>query len=128
MADHPSSAVTGNTPAERRIIAGAVAGNGAPTSTTPQMANVLMFTNYDIVAQATVNSYDFLVWWFYKDAGIYILDTSLGVAGVNSVTVAGGGRAVTAPSAASGVYVQVQNFAAGGIADVWAIGRGSRRP
>lgn len=127
MADHGRSLKPADTAALRRLVAGAVAGNGAPTTSDQQMCAAGINADVDIVADCQAGTYDFKVWYWYDHAETWVQDLSIGTAGTVSVTTAGA-RAVLNTSAASGIYVEVGNFAAAAAASVWAIGRGPRRP
>ena len=124
---YPKSLVAGSTAAARRVIADAVAANGVPT-TSADALNIFQFRSIDVVAKCTGGggSYDFLVWWYYGVADEWVYDTWVGT---TSISTAGGveGFPIALGSIfsreADGVYLEVKNFAGGGSADLWLIGR-----
>ncbi len=121
--DQPHSVISGVDPQARALVFAAVADNTAPTVSTDQMFPVGMNARIDIVTSETAGgTYQWTLWWWYSDAGIWVPDLTLtNVACAANSTSAG----ITSPSAASGAYVQVHTFAAGGEANVWGIARGT---
>lgn len=126
MLKSAQSLISGSTAASRRIVAGAVADNGAPT-TGSQFTPIGHLDAIDLVASCAVGggSFDVKVWWYYADADKIVYDDDLGAV---AVSTAGGAEVFAilggaSPRCASGVYVQTDNFAGGGTASVWLIGR-----
>lgn len=110
----------------RRILAAVAAANGAPTADTPAIPSMGRFEAIDCVARCTGagGSYDVHVWWWYETAQLWVYDTVLGA---QAVTTAGGpvSRPIfNSPNyrTANGIYLELRNFAGGGVADVWLSG------
>ena len=114
----------------RRVVAAGTVANGAPTAGGQQMVALGLYSAIDVVAQCTGagGSYDFRAWFYYADADKWVLDDSLGTGGAVSVSTAGGIEVeaiLNSPNfrCATGVYVETTNFAGGGVANIWLIGR-----
>ena len=116
-----------NTTTSRAVIFEAAAANSAPTTSDKQMVGMGTFSAVDLVLQCTVGggSFDAKVWWWYEAVGAWVLDTAIGT--VSMTTVIGTKRvAIVTPASvpcASGCYVEVLNFAGGGKASAWLVGR-----
>ncbi|MBM4345864.1 MAG: hypothetical protein FJ100_21030 [Deltaproteobacteria bacterium] len=115
----PTTATT----AQKALFTAVLVDNGPPVfGTNPPHALVGTSTDIDIVLSETSGgTFDAELWWLYADAEVYAPDT---VVGTVSVLANGTARVVTAPSAATGLFVRVTNFAGGARANAWAIGRG----
>lgn len=127
MQSHARSLVNGTTANDRRVIAAAVAANSAPTA-SEQGISIQLFDAIDCVARCTGGggSYDLRVWWYYNAADVWVFDDDLGTV---AVSTAGGIEVfpiLNQPNsrAANAVYIEVLNFAGGGVANVWLSGRG----
>jgi hypothetical protein len=112
--------------ADRRIIAAVNADNGAPTR-EDQAIPVGLFGAIDCVAKCTGagGSYVVRVWWYYQPCDEWVLDDDIG--GV-AVSTAGGNEQFPILNnantrCATGVYLQVDTFAGGGVANCWLVGR-----
>lgn len=119
------SAKPAATTTDARVVASAVADNGAPTATTTGIS-AGMFSSLDLVANCTGGggSYKVTLWWWYGPAGLWVADAN--VTNIPCTTAAGPLAVVLTPSAASALYVQVHTFAGGATADCWLVGRGKR--
>ena len=114
---------TGTAAADRSIVDGAAAANGAPTTSGEQMVAVGLYDTIDVTAVSTGAgaSFEFTVWWWIEAAGKWVADATFSNVPVS--TAGGVVDAVTNPYGATALYVEVVNFAGGGTADVWATGR-----
>lgn len=113
----------GSTPASRSVVTAAVAANGAPTTASQSMASVGLYQTIDVVASCTGagGSFTFTVWWLDSTSGLWISDATFNAVPVS--TAGGVVDAVTNPYGATGIYVEVGNFAGGGTANAWLTGR-----
>ena len=113
----------GSLPADRSLVTAAVAANGAPTDPNQQMATVGLFQTIDVVAKCAGAgaSYTFTVWWLDSTSGEWIADATFNAVPVS--TAGGVVDAVTNPYGATGIYIEVGNFAGGATANVWLTGR-----
>lgn len=126
MLNYARSIKAGDDPNGRRVIAAVNADNGAPTDSA-QFISIGTNEAIDCVAKCTGagGSYAVKVWWYYGDADEFVYDDDIGAVAVSTV----GGNEVfpilNRPNTrcASGVYLQVDTFAGGGVASCWLIGR-----
>lgn len=114
----------------RRVIAGGTVANSAPTAGGQQMVACGLYSAIDAVAKCSGagGSFDFRVWHYYADADVWALDDTLGTAGSVSVSTAGGleiEAILNSPNfrCSTGIYIETTNYAGGGTADIWLIGR-----
>lgn len=118
--ESPVTLLEGATPALRRVIAGALVANAAPSLATDgydsQCAKML-----HILAQSRVGtSFAYVLWLYDATSGLWAASTL----GTVAVTTAGGPvRKVHQIDQADRVYVQTSAFVgAGNEADVWLAG------
>lgn len=122
-ADMPQSLKKGANPQERAVLFEEAAVTADPTAATDQMVPVGMHARIDMIAAETGGqNCAVALWWWYADSETWVKDLTIGNLAVNANSTAG---AVTVPSAASGLYVQVQACPAGGKVSAWLIGRGA---
>lgn len=114
---------TGTAAADRRLVAGVAVANGAPTVGQDQMVTVGLYDTIDVTASCTGagGSYEFTVWWWIEAAEKWVADATFSNVPVS--TAGGVVDAVTNPYGAGALYIEVVNFAGGGVASVWAAGR-----
>jgi len=121
--DMPSSLKKGTTDAARALLSLVLAANGAPVAAEDAMIAIGMNARIEVQGAETAGgTYDVSVWRFYADSGLWLQDASIGVFSVNANSTWGFPINI---GTASSLYVEVSNFAGGGEASVWAIGRGA---
>lgn len=130
MADKGTSVKPGTTVDARKLVDDAVAATPDPTTVANVMASPGMFTEIDVICQSTGagGSYQVRLWWWYDTCELWVLDDTVGTV---NVSTAGGIMAfpiLNNPNlpTANGFHIQVQTFAGGATANVWAQGRGTR--
>lgn len=121
--DMPVSLKKGTSAQDRALLFQVVAANLPPTAMSDAMFPAGMNARIEIVGEETNGgTYDVTIWRMYADSGLMIPDAVIGTFSVNANSTWGFPLDI---GTASSFYIEVSNFAGGGEASVWAIGRGT---